>query len=380
MSQSNVIPTPTTLIATATATATVTATATSKAIPSVWSLLSSSVNKAQYFCPLFSWFAVTYTYFAIGRKGAGPIWKYLFYVVTFGFFANIFDIIKSISFETRTYYDVIKYIAWIETYLYGLNEWGFVYINFKKIKACVKLLNNKIWSIFIFVFLIYILFCRTVITLFKYKEDLEKYNGIKPRDDSIDMHVMLYIPIGIVEIILIGCVIEQFMRERKSTVRNELSILFHSTLSRTLLISLLYIFIAITVLCKNKYMDFAQKCFWRVKGILGIVFLVDLLLLRIDLDQNELKKLRDSNNKYPIERLGSNISSNANAYQQSNDIFSSNRSIPSPYSQSPSPLSNFNDYGNGNNHNNFSYKDVNRTSTISSAPLISRQDFKKYIF
>jgi len=218
-------------------------TATKTPSTNVWVLLGNNINKAQYFCPIFSWFAVTYTYFTIGRKGAGPIWKYLFYVVTFGFLANILDITKQISLETKFHFETMQYISWIETYLFGLNEWGFVFINFKKIKSCVKLLNNKIWSVFISLFLLYILGCRTIITRSKFKEDWSRYIGQAYEDKSINYHAILYIPIGIVEIILIVCVIDQYLSEKKSTIRNELSILFHSTLSRTLMSKFIYIYI-----------------------------------------------------------------------------------------------------------------------------------------
>ncbi|ORX50299.1 hypothetical protein BCR36DRAFT_352332 [Piromyces finnis] len=346
----------------------------------IWVLLGNNINKAQYFCPIFSWFAVAYTYYSIGRKGGGPIWKYLLYVVTFGFLANVLDIVKNISYEKRYHFESIQYISWVVTVLFGLNEWGFVYINFKKIKSCVKLLNNKIWSGLIVVLFIYVMFCRVIITKYKFKEDWAKYNSEEANSStytnkSLNLHAMLYIPIGMVEIILIICVIEQYITEKKNMVRNELSILFNSTLSRTLMISILYILIAISVLINNgTYIEFARKCFWRVKGIFGIIFLVDLLLLRIDLDQNDIKTEREKYNRQQIEVIRSSMGSGD--YHQNNNIFSSNRSYSANSPFSPTPLPPSHHEINNRRVSSFSYNDLNRTSNLSSSPLMT--DYGQY--
>jgi len=205
---------------------------------SIYKLLGDEINKAQYFCPLISWFVVAYTYYTIGRK-SGKIWKYLYYVTTFGFIANMLDIIKKISVERKSNFEIFIYINWISTYFYGLNEWGFVYINFSKIKACVRLLQNKAWIIFIKLFLIYILICRTVITYYKNQEEWEDYSTsctLKNSRFSSKLHALVYIPTGLVEIALIICVLEQYFREKKliENAKSELYILFHSTLGRTI--------------------------------------------------------------------------------------------------------------------------------------------------
>jgi len=210
--------------------------------PTVWKLLGSYINKAQYFSPIISWFVVTYTYFIIGRKG-GPIWKYLLYVVSFGMIANCLDIIKEISMNTRFYFNIIIYVSWIETIFFGLNEWGFVYINYKKVKSCVKLLNNKFWTVFISLFLIYISICRIIVTKSQFAEDKKKYNGETVKETSSSIHAMIFIPIAIVEICMIVCVMEQYFN-KNNKLNEELSILFHSTLSRTLMSKLfIYSFI-----------------------------------------------------------------------------------------------------------------------------------------
>ncbi|ORX80075.1 hypothetical protein BCR32DRAFT_269068 [Anaeromyces robustus] len=252
----------------------------------IWVILGDSVNKAQYFGPFISWVIVTYCYFDIGRN-AGPIWKYLFYVVSFGFLANILDIIKLISMEKKLYFEYIRYVVWVNTYLFGINEWGFLYINFTKIRACVKMLKGKIWCIFMNIFLVYILFCRTLITMHKFNEDYDEYyhgKNDKPKLSS-SYHALSYIPIGVIEVIFLIFVIIQYFNEKGA--KNEIIVLFHSTLTRTLTISFVYIFIAILVLINNyDSTEFLRKLCWRIKGVFGIIILVDLLLLRIDLDKD----------------------------------------------------------------------------------------------
>jgi len=297
----------------------------------VWRELGNYVNKAQYFCPLFSWFIVSYTYFIIGRKG-GPIWKYLFYVVSFGMLANVLSIIKEMSLGFSFHFNTFIYLNWIETILFGFNEWGFVYINYKKIKSCVKLLNNKVWTIFISIFLFYILFCRLFVTKYQFEEDMHKYKkDTNYEKKSQSFHAMIFIPIAFVEICMIICVMEQYFN-KNNILNEELTILFHSTLSRTLMISLLYVFIGISVLIDDKkhFVECLKKVLWRIKGILGIIFLVDLLLLRIDLDNNNFKHLQNEIDKKQQELIRSsslNYGSYSNSdYQKSNNIFlSSNK-------------------------------------------------------
>lgn len=202
-------------------------------------ILGAEINKAQYFSPIFSWCVVTYTYYTIGRKN-GTIWKNLFYVATFGLIANVLDIIKKVSLERLYYFETFIYLNWVSTYFYGLNEWGFVYINFSKIRACVKLLKSKTWNVFIYILLVYVLICRTIITYIKNQEELEDYRKeckLNNSRSSSTFHAMVYIPIGLIELALIICVVEQYLKEKKirDTTRNELSVLFHSTLARTIM-------------------------------------------------------------------------------------------------------------------------------------------------
>ncbi|ORY20277.1 hypothetical protein LY90DRAFT_676835 [Neocallimastix californiae] len=266
-------------------------------IKNISDLLGEEINKAQYFSPLFSWFVVTYTYYTIGRKN-GTIWRYLFYVTTFGLIANVLDIIKRI----------------IITYYKNQEEW----------------------------------------------EDYTKYCLLKNSRFSSQLHALIYIPIGLLELGLIICVLNQYLKEKKilSSTKTELYVLFHSTIGRTIMISLIYIYIAIDVLLKsNAVVELLRKIFWRVKGIFGVIFLVDLLLLKIDIDQNKIliqKDLINIKNKFEIIR-----------------------SVPTHRKNSLKSLSNYSNFSQYQNllpstaliHSNES---LNHNSTNSNIPLVNQ--------
>ncbi|ORX80074.1 hypothetical protein BCR32DRAFT_294044 [Anaeromyces robustus] len=330
-----------------------------------WNFLGDIANKSQYFNPLFSWFVVAYTYIAVGRS-SGTIWKYLFIVTSFGFIANVLDIVKVYFYERNDRIETFSKFNMIQTYFYGLNEWGFVYINFCKIRTCIKLLRNKIWVIFMYLFLVYTMFCRTMIGYHKMDEEVTKYrnkfNCISNQDttkteNSTRFHTSLYIPIGVIEIILISFVVHEYFNGKSEAVRNELSTLFHSTLFRTLIVSVIYILIAINVSFDNTgHIAFERKLLWRIKGMFGIIFLVDLLLLKIDLDISTLKL-----QKVRMESKGKDSSIlNSPQFQKSSDY---EIDIDSPYSPSQNssnrPLIRHNSKGQSIYSNNSLYQQEN---------------------
>jgi len=77
---------------------------------------------------------------------------------------------------------------------------------------------------------------------------------------------------------------------------------------------------------KRETVEFIRILLWRIKGNLGIVFLVDLLLLRIDLDKNKLLeqtrqiKLNNINNIYNGIDLNPTISSVSPSVTQNNNM------------------------------------------------------------
>jgi len=135
---------------------------------------------------------------------------------------------------------------------------------------------------------------------------------------------------------------------------------------------------------KNHFSECLKKVLWRIKGILGIIFLVDLLLLRIDLDNNNFRQLQNELDKKQNELIRSTSLNygnyNNSDYQKSNNIFlSSNRnkkiSYPpvSPYavySDVTPSTTNYNDKIRSPHNSCISY-----TAFNSATPLIRNPSF-----
>jgi len=193
---------------------------------------SEFVNKSQYFSPFFSFITVFYIYFAIGIR-SDTIWKYLFWVVNFGFFANLFAMAKAMSKNLYYYqFEYFKHLVWFETILFGFNEWGYVYINFIKIRSLIKTLKTRFWSLIIYSLLLYTLVCRIIITHYELQEEDQKLKGIEPEEKSVHFHTYLYVPMGVIEVIFLYLIIKNITKEDDNKSKNILNILLHSSLSR----------------------------------------------------------------------------------------------------------------------------------------------------
>jgi len=53
---------------------------------------------------------------------------------------------------------------------------------------------------------------------------------------------------------------------------------------------------------KDGFTGFIRRLLWRLKGSLGIIFLVDILLLRIDLDQNQISLQKEEIEKISLTK------------------------------------------------------------------------------
>jgi len=195
--------------------------------------VSDVINKSQYFNPLLSWLVVTFIYFSIGIR-SDTIWKYLYEVTNWGFYASLFSIIKFVSKNLNyKYMELYRYFVWPETYCFGFNEWGLVYINFIKIRSCIKTLKSKTWNLLIYAFLVYTQICRTIITYHEINEEKQKEDGVKNVEIlSVRYHAILYIPMGIFELIFLYLIIKNMLKEKDQKSRSVLNVLLHSTLSR----------------------------------------------------------------------------------------------------------------------------------------------------
>jgi len=343
--------------------------------------LTDFINKSQYFNPFFSFLTISYIYFAIGIR-SDTIWKYLFHVVNCAFFANLFSMAKKISINLNYFhFEYFRHLVWIETIFFGLNEWGFVFINFVKIKSCIKTLKSKIWSYIMWLLLIYTLIIRFVITYFELIEEQEKINGEKKvKEVSVKFHSLLYLPMGILEFIFLFLILKNLSETQDKKYRNVLNILLHSSLSRMFIVSFLLFSISIIVWFPNEGIaGLIRRFLWRLKGYLGIIFLVDLLLLRIEIDDTKIKDCNDE-----IKRI--NKSNSVNNYQQPVSLVSAEGNY---YSKPSSPLSPYlsnrtlKTYNEDNNIfknvPELQYSDRSRDTYVNSSVTINRSRSNRII-
>ena len=188
------------------------------------------VERSQYFNPFFSWIVVSFTYFSIGIRG-GKVWKYLFYCSTAGFLAITLNIIvtlsRKINYRTKQY-DNLKYI---EGVLWTLTEWGYMYINFIKIRSCIKSLRKKYWNFIMIIILIYSFCIRLYLSyLDKHDNDYEDEDELNRKKDIL--HGFIFFPLGLVSIIFIFFIVKEFLEETDKKNKNIIYSLLHSTLTR----------------------------------------------------------------------------------------------------------------------------------------------------
>ncbi|ORY20276.1 hypothetical protein LY90DRAFT_676834 [Neocallimastix californiae] len=331
--------------------------------------VSDVINKSQYFNPLLSWLVVTFIYFSIGIR-SDTIWKYLYEVTNWGFYASLFSIIKFVSKNLNyKYMELYRYFVWPETYCFGFNEWGLVYINFIKIRSCIKTLKSKTWNLLIYAFLVYTQICRTIITYHEINEEKQKEDGVKNVEIlSVRYHAILYIPMGIFELIFLYLIIKNMLKEKDQKSRSVLNVLLHSTLSRMFIVSLIFFSMSIVVwFDKEGVALLFNRILWRMKGSLSIIYLVDLLLLRIELDTTTVKDISEKLEKANIEN--SIINSQNNFFYATNTLNSPVNSYVNNSMNSPvySPKMN---YSHHSSNSSFITKkqDVNYPNHIPTSP------------
>jgi len=277
------------------------------------------IERSQHFNPFFSWVMVTFTYFTIGIRG-GKVWKYLFYCSTAGFIATSLSITVTLSRKLNYNSSKIENLKYIEGPLWTITEWGYTYINYIKVKSCIKSLRKSYWNIIMIIILIYSLSLRFYLSyLDKYENGLGKDYYERKKDTY---HGLVFFPLGVVSLIFIYYIFKEFVEEKDKKNKNVINILLHSTLTRMTFVSLIFIGLSFVVhISRNHYFWYFIRTFlWRLKGDLGIIFLLDMLLLRIDLDHNQLvaqQEIIDQNN---LEKSLSKHSDKDHQHFSKNDI------------------------------------------------------------
>ncbi|ORX80079.1 hypothetical protein BCR32DRAFT_269072, partial [Anaeromyces robustus] len=246
--------------------------------------LTELVNYSRFSSPLISWLIVTYVYFTIGIRTKENLWKLLYITCSNGILANLFYGIWIVSNNLKfNYYEMYIYLKYPEHFFTALNEWGLIYITFVKIRSHIKTLESKKWRIFINILLIYYVCFQILIV-----NDIIRYNSDRPKKFSY----FLYIPVGFLETYFIFLIVISTINDDKDESKNILSILLHSSLIRMLIVSFILVGNSIIECVERErgYGLLIKRIFFRLKGFLGIIFLIDFLLVRINLNSNTIRE------------------------------------------------------------------------------------------
>jgi len=161
----------------------------------------------------------------------------------------------------------------------------------------------------------------------------------------------MYFPLGIACFCFIFLILEELHNETDKYTHNVISSLLDSTLSRMLFVSLIFLGMSIIVVFPNKgFYAWVRKLLWRTKGYIGIIILSDLLLLRIDLNDNSIimkneriEKMKKAKTPEANRKLSLNSEYNLFEVNQANSIFSENMSY----------------HGSSNNYNGYNINNYN---------------------
>jgi len=247
---------------------------------------SSIVDSSRFFSPVLSSLLVTYIYFVIGAHTKNSLWKLLYYVCNSGLISNLFYTLRyiAISLNMKPYNIILE---WPEAIFFGFYEWGLVYLNFVKIRTCIKTLQIKFWKIFINLLFLFTMGFRLFTT---YCSNANIKISFLDEDKT---NAIIYTPIAILEIYFIILIIYTILNEDDDDKsRESLGILLNSSLTRMLFVSLILLSIAILTYIGfgDGFKLLAKRLLVKLKGAIGIIYLIDLLLIRIDLDNNTIKK------------------------------------------------------------------------------------------
>jgi len=265
----------------------------------------------------------------------GVVWKYLLYAVTFSFIASVCSITYTISKGLNYYYyDIFVKLSWIEGYLWTLSECGYVIINYIKIKPFIKELRKKRWKYIMIGVLIYSLILRTELIYLDYSKRVGEYKTGKKIDINAKknpFHAFLYLPSGVVCILFIYYTLKEFIEEDNINSKPFHSILLKSSLARMLFVSLIFIGISMIVIFKAVgIVAFIKEMLWRMKGNLGLVFLIDLLLMRIDIDNKVIAEKKQEIEEKLEQQSLSSMSAFGNE-NINNNLYIGNYSNPMEY-------------------------------------------------
>eukprot|EP00833_Pecoramyces_ruminatium_P000859 jgi/Orpsp1_1/1174891/evm.model.c7180000051858.1 len=242
----------------------------------VTSEILDNVNETQFYAPGLTFIIVLYVYIIIGE---GKIWKYLLVTTLSSFIAST---LTSLFNALKNYIslDYILQLKWYEAILWHINEYGYVYISFLKLKIVVTELQKKYWVYIMRILFFYNLFIRFLIA----------YATVTGRKNSAGSHFLglSLFPLSLVEITFMYLIIKTFIKEANEyeVYKNIISIMLKSTLTRMFLVGLIYFLSSLVCYFYSPpILKGVKSVVWRMKAALGLIFLLDLLFIRIDLNE-----------------------------------------------------------------------------------------------
>jgi len=202
----------------------------------VFDTLTIAANNTQYFSTFFSWVVVCFIYFTIGVRG-GSIWRYLLYVTTVDFFSSFLGTCYNLSLSLHLTSNFFVFLTWIEGICWALSEWGYVYINFLKIKTCIKIFNKKYWHFIMILILINCIAFRSWINHYdyQYKKEGTYYENLNNSEFRNLLLSFLFCPLGLVCVIFFFYNVKELSNDDDRDARNNNKALLRSNLTRMLL-------------------------------------------------------------------------------------------------------------------------------------------------
>jgi len=257
-----------------------------------------NVNDTQFYMPGLTFVLVLYVYNIIGE---GKIWKYLLGVTFFGLLASAFTAIFNAG---KPYFclDYLLQLKWFETIFWHFNEFGYVYISYLKLQIVVPELHKAYWKYILGITFVYNFFARLTIAA----------ANVYGRKNSAGSHLLGYslIPLAIIELVFMFLIIKTFIKQsaQHGMQKNIVYTMLTSSLTRMFLVGLIYFLSScVCYFYSPPILKVIKNLVFRCKSSLGVIFLMDLLFIRIDIreqlsaprtEQSYLSSTRMINKKY----------------------------------------------------------------------------------
>eukprot|EP00833_Pecoramyces_ruminatium_P004817 jgi/Orpsp1_1/1178849/evm.model.c7180000066934.1 len=283
--------------------------------------IMDNVNDTQYYMPGLTFILVLYVYVIIGE---GKIWKYLIGVTLSGLLASIFTALFNIL---RDYFplDYVLQLKWIETIFWHFNEYGYVYISFLKLQIVVPELKKKYWKYIMSITFFYNLLVRLLISA----------ATVHGRKSSAGSHLLGFslIPLSIIELIFMFLIIKTFIYQsnHNSIQKDVIYTMLTSSLTRMFLVGLIYFFSScVCYFYSPPILKATKTMVFRSKSSLGLIFLMDLLFIRINIRERistvNLNKNYNSYNNINIKVYGNENNFNEKYNTSFNNFININNS------------------------------------------------------